>query len=75
MDELGDQDLGIYGESQGCKPSHMDGVGKILVTIMGGRATFMNAFEPTGGLYTRLVIHLEQWQWTYQFGWERVDHL
>ena len=35
----------------------------------------LNAFEPTGGLYTRLVINLEQWQWTYQFGWERVDYL
>ena len=35
----------------------------------------LNAFEPTGGLYTRLVINLEQWQWTYQFDWERVDHL
>ena len=35
----------------------------------------LNAFEPTGGLYTRLVINLEQWQWTYQFGWERVEYL
>ena len=35
----------------------------------------LNAFAPTGGVYTRLVINLEQWQWTYQFGWERVEYL
>ena len=31
--------------------------------------------ETTGGLYNRLVIQLEQWEWSYQYGWERVDHL
>ena len=34
-----------------------------------------NAVEHTGGLYSRVVVQLEQWQWTYQDGWERVDYV
>ena len=36
--------------------------------------TLLNVVEPTGGVYTRLVINLEQWEWTYQDGWEHFDH-
>ena len=39
MDQLGDQDLGVYGESLGCKPTHMDGVGKTLGTVIGRRVS------------------------------------
>ena len=72
MDELGDQDLGVYGESQVCKPAHMDGVGK---TLLDDVLHLFNAVERPGVLYTRHVINLEQWQWTYQWGWERVEYL
>ena len=54
----------------------MGALGKTLDTVFGGGfSDAWNAVEYTGGLYSRLVIQLEQWDWTYQDGWERVDYV
>ena len=38
-------------------------------------AGIWNTCETTGGWYDRLIIQIEEWEWTYEDGWERVKHL
>ena len=35
----------------------------------------LKAIQFRAGVYTRLVIHLEQWVWSYDEGWEREYYL